>query len=107
VTLVPEGAEPSTPGAMRNISSGGVLYESDRPVALGRTVNILCRNRRDADQVLLPGRVVRIEKFETDAGERYEIGVLFDLVVEEQLEGVIEFLERFTAGGGDPPAGAQ
>jgi hypothetical protein len=50
---------------------------------------------------------VRIEKFETDAGERYEIGVLFDLVVEEQLEGVIEFLERFTAGGGDPSAGAQ
>ena len=26
-----------------------------------------------------------------------EIGILFDLVVEEQLEGIIEFLERFTA----------
>jgi Tfp pilus assembly protein PilZ len=106
VTLVPEGAEPSALGAMKNISSGGVLYESERPVALGRTVHILCRNRRDADQVLIPGRVVRIETFETDAGERYEIGVLFDLVVEEQLEGVIEFLERFTTHGGDPPAGA-
>ncbi len=106
VTLVPEGAEPSASGAMRNISSGGVLYESERPVEMGRTVHVLCRNRRAADQVLIPGRVVRIEKFETDAGERYEIGVLFDLVVEEQLEGVIEFLERFTAGGDDPPAAA-
>ena len=106
VTLVPEGAEPSAPGALRNISSGGVLYESEKPVALGRLVHILCRNRRDADQVLIPGRVVRLERFESDAGERYEIGVLFDLVVEEQLEGVIEFLERFTAAGEQPPEDA-
>ncbi len=51
--------------------------------------------------MLIPGHVVRIEKFETDAGARYEVGVLFDLVVEEQLEGVIEFLERFTSA---PPS---
>ena len=38
---------------------------------------------------------IRIEKFEDPSGDRYEIGVLFDLVVEEQLEGVIGFLERF------------
>lgn len=100
VTLEPEPQEPGRTGpktSMRNISSGGVLFESDRPVELGRNVQILCRNRRDAEAVTIPGRVVRIEKFEGETGERYEIGVLFDLVVEEQLEGVIEFFERFSA----------
>ena len=95
ITLIPEGSVSNAGGSMRNISSGGVLFESETPIALGRTVHILCRNRRESDQVLIPGRVVRIERFEAEAGERYEIGVLFDLVVEEQLEGVVEFLERF------------
>jgi diguanylate cyclase (GGDEF)-like protein len=99
VTLMPDDA--GAPPSIKNISSGGVLFESERPIELGRTVQILCRNRRETDQVVIPGRVVRIEKFDSTAGERYEIGILFDLVVEEQLEGVIEFLERFTA---EPPA---
>jgi len=85
---------------MKNISSGGVLFESDTPIDLGRTVQIVCRNRKESDQVVIPGRVVRVERFDAEGGERYEIGVLFDLVVEEQLEGVIDFLERFTA---EPP----
>jgi len=114
VTLIPEGAESSAPAAMKNISSGGVLFESDTPIELGRMVHILCRNRREADQVLIPGRVVRIERFESAASTRYEIGVLFDLVVEEQLEGVVEFLERFIShtdgpvedDGDDPPQGS-
>lgn len=101
VTLIPEGDRSSTPATMRNISSGGVLFESDQAIELGRTVQILVRNAREADQVLIPGQVVRIEKFEADDGARYEIGVLFDLVVEEQLEGVIDFLERFTAEPSD------
>lgn len=95
ITLVPEGAEAGPAASMKNISSGGVLFESDRAIDLGRTVQIRCRNRRDAAQVVIPGRVVRIEKFESDAGPRYEIGVLFDLMVEEQVEGVVQFLERF------------
>jgi diguanylate cyclase (GGDEF)-like protein len=96
VTLIPEGSERSAAGAMKNISSGGVLFDSDTPIELGRIVHILCRNRKESDQVLIPGRVVRIEKFDNEEGARYEVGVLFDLNVEEQLEGVIEFLERFT-----------
>jgi len=106
VTLIPEGSESSTPAAMRNISSGGVLFESDRPIELGRMVHILCRNRREADQVLIPGRVVRIESFESSGATRYEIGVLFDLVGEEQLEGVVEFLERFISGSDEPEDGS-
>jgi diguanylate cyclase (GGDEF)-like protein len=102
VTLTPEGSDQKAAASLKNISSGGVLFESATPIELGRTVHILCKNKRDADNVLIPGRVVRIEKFESDAAERYEIGVLFDLVVEEQLEGVIDFLERFSSEPADP-----
>lgn len=95
VSLVPEGDGAGSTGSMRNISSGGVLFESEQPVELGRMVEIHCKRPRDGSGVVIPGRVVRIEKFETDRGTRYEIGVLFDLVVEEQVEGVVRFLERF------------
>ncbi len=106
VTLLPEGSAPSMNGGLRNISAGGVLFESETPIPLGRTVQLQCRSRREPDEVLIPGRVVRIERFEGEAGARYEIGVLFDLVIEEQLEGVTEFLERFTAAGARPEEGA-
>ncbi|HET9482186.1 MAG TPA: diguanylate cyclase [Candidatus Polarisedimenticolia bacterium] len=108
VTLAPKGARGASelaPVSMKNISSGGVLFESAVPIEIGRGVQIACRNRRDSDEVLIPGRVVRIEAFEAEEGMRYEIGVLFDLVVEEQLEGVIDFLERFIAVGSAPAAG--
>jgi len=97
VTLLPEGDSSAALADMKNISSGGVLFESDRPMQLGRMVQIQCRNLQEGDEVLIPGRVVRIERFDVNGAERYEIGVLFDLVVEQQLEGVIGFLERFTA----------
>jgi diguanylate cyclase (GGDEF)-like protein len=102
VTLLPEGDTAAALADMKNISSGGVLFESDRPMQLGRMVQIQCRNLQEGEEVLIPGRVVRIERFDTEGAERYEIGVLFDLVVEQQLEGVIGFLERFIAGEETP-----
>jgi len=101
VTLGPEGAAPR--GSMRNISSGGILFESETPIELGRSVEVRCKNRRDGEKVAIPGKVVRIEAFESESGPRYEIGVLFDLVVEEQVDGVIDFLERLSGGGPDEP----
>lgn len=106
VSIMPEG-EASELAQMKNISSGGVLFESETPIELGRMVQIICHNRREGDEVLIPGRVVRIERFEGDEGERYEVGVLFDLVVEEQLEGVIGFLERFISTGDADPDNAE
>ncbi|HKY33084.1 MAG TPA: diguanylate cyclase [Candidatus Polarisedimenticolia bacterium] len=101
VSLVPDSAG-LPPATMKNISSGGVLFESPAPVELGRTVKVVCGGRNDAERVTIPGHVVRIERFEGESGPRYEIGVLFDLVVEEQLEGVIDFLERFISDSSDP-----
>jgi len=95
VTIMPEGETSDALADMKNISSGGVLFESERPIPLGRMVQIQCHNLKEDAEVLIPGRVVRLERFESEFGERYEIGVLFDLVVEEQLEGVIDFLEKF------------
>ncbi len=100
VTLLPEDAATKSPATMRNISSGGILFESDTPIELGRSVQILCRSKPHADQVQIPGRVARIERFEEEGGDRYEIGILFDLVVEEQVEGIIELLERLSAEAG-------
>lgn len=96
VSLGPEGAAPG--GTMKNISSGGILFESHESIELGRSVEIRCKNRRDGERVAIPGKVVRIEAFESEMGPRYEIGVLFDLVVEEQIDGVIDFLERLSSG---------
>ncbi|MFQ5700558.1 MAG: diguanylate cyclase [Acidobacteriota bacterium] len=107
VTLMPEGETTSSPAEMKNISSGGVLFESDRPIELGRMVQIAWSHERDSDQVVIPGRVVRIERFGDDKSQHYEIGVLFDLVVEEQIEGVIDFFERFIAPQGPPPPDAR
>ncbi len=98
VSLGPEDGGPR--GSLKNISSGGILFESETPIELGRSVDIRCKNRRDGEKVTIPGKVVRIEAFESAAGPRYEIGVLFDLVVEEQVDGVIDFLERLS--GGEP-----
>jgi len=95
VSLVPEGDGAHAVGSLKNISSGGVLFESREPIPLGRTVEICCRRPEDGSKVVIPGHVVRIEKFEADGEPRYEIGVLFDLLVEEQVEGVVRFLERF------------
>ena len=100
----PAGDGSGPTATLKNISAGGVLFESDRPIEIGRAVQIECRNRRESGSVVIPGHVVRIERFENGSGTRYEIGVLFDLVVEEQLEGVIEFLERFSAGPAQPAA---
>jgi diguanylate cyclase (GGDEF)-like protein len=105
VSLIPEGEAQQAPASMKNISSGGVLFESAEAVELGRTVHVICSSRRDSQQVLIPGRVVRVESFDAEEGTRYEIGVLFDLVVEEQLQGVVEFLERFTAGSASDSPG--
>jgi diguanylate cyclase (GGDEF)-like protein len=106
VSLAPEGEPRQAEAALRNISSGGVLFESAAPVELGRTVHVICHSRKAGDQVIIPGRVVRVERFDADGASRYEIGVLFDLVVEEQLEGVVDFLERFIAAPPSDPPGA-
>jgi diguanylate cyclase (GGDEF)-like protein len=105
VDLVPQGEARQAAASMKNISSGGVLFESATPVELGRTVHVICSSRKDGEKVLIPGKVVRVESFDGEEGARYEIGVLFDLVVEEQLEGVVDFLERFIAGTDETDGG--
>ncbi|MGH9870265.1 MAG: diguanylate cyclase [Candidatus Polarisedimenticolia bacterium] len=105
VAFVPEGEARQAPASMKNISSGGVLFDSATPLELGHTVQVICASRKDGEKVLIPGKVVRVESFDAEGGTRYEIGVLFDLVVEEQLEGVVDFLERFIAGTDEEPPG--
>jgi len=85
----PHGASPEP----RNISKSGLLFESERPYAIGEELVIICQDGRDAARVTLRARVVRIEEVEGQAG-RYEVGAAFLLEWEHQEAQVTEFLRR-------------
>jgi diguanylate cyclase (GGDEF)-like protein len=85
----PAGATPEP----RNISRSGLLFESDRPYAIGEEVVIVCQGGRDGARVTLRARVVRIEEVEGDPG-RFEVGAAFLLEWEHQEAEVTEFLRR-------------
>ena len=85
----PSGAAPEP----RNISKSGLLFESERPYAIGEELVIICQDGRDAARVTLRARVVRIEELEGQAG-RYEVGAAFLLEWEHQEAQVTEFLRR-------------
>ena len=82
---------------LRNISPQGVLLESDRSFEVGHEVNVICNNLREIDQVILPARVMRVERL--DDTSRYEIGLAFDLAWEHQVLEILEFLDRFRSLG--------
>lgn len=86
----------STGQIARNISPQGVLFESSRAFRVGQAVNVICNDLRRIDQVILPGRVVRLEEMEP-AGDarRYEVGLAFEVNWEHQVMEILEFLERY------------
>lgn len=92
-------AEPSDPGEEpgpsrpRNISKSGLLFESEKPYAIGQGVVIVCQDARDLGRLTLRGRVVRIEEVESQAG-RYEVGVAFVLEWQHQEAEITDFLRR-------------
>jgi diguanylate cyclase (GGDEF)-like protein len=76
----------------QNISAQGVLLRSSRAYPLGQPVSVICNNLRDVDQVVVQGRIVRVEELDgASADVSFEVGVAF----EHQLDEVLEFLERF------------
>jgi diguanylate cyclase (GGDEF)-like protein len=95
VSRAADGAPPAG-GALpepRDISRSGLLFESDRPYAVGEEVVIVCQDGRDGARVTLRARVVRLEEVEGSPG-RYEVGAAFLLEWEHQEAEVTEFLRR-------------
>jgi len=89
-------AEARTAQLARNISPQGVLFESPRPFRVGQTVSVICNDLQRIDQVILPGRVVRLEEMEDAAGaKRYEVGLAFEVNWEHQVMEILEFLQRY------------
>jgi len=89
-------ADASTAQIARNISPQGVLFESPRAFRVGQTVSVICNDLRRIDQVILPGRVVRLEEMEDEGGaKRYEIGLAFEVNWEHQVMEILEFLQRY------------
>ena len=76
----------------QNISAQGVLLLSSRAYPLGQPVSVICNNLRDVDQVVVQGRIVRVEELDGGSADpSFEVGIAF----EHQLDEVLEFLERF------------
>ena len=76
-----------------NISRSGLLFESDRPFAIGDELVIVCQDGRDQARVTLRARVVRMEEIEGQP-LRYEVGAVFLLEWDHQEAQVTEFLRR-------------
>ncbi len=97
ISVTPAGesdaADPAALPEPRNISKSGLLFESDRPYAIGEELIIVCQDGRDGARVTLRARVVRIEEIEGQPG-RYEVGAAFLLEWEHQEAQVTEFLRR-------------
>lgn len=86
----PAAAEQASP---RNISRGGLLFESDVPYATGVEILIICEDSQRGSRMTLPARVVRVEELEEPAG-RYEVGAAFLVEWEHQESEITEFLRR-------------
>jgi diguanylate cyclase (GGDEF)-like protein len=93
VTPAPPAEVPEGDSLARNISHGGVLFESAMPLAIGVEVTLQCEDGRRGARLTLPARVVRVEEIEDRPG-RYEVGAAFLVEWEHQEAAILEFLRR-------------
>lgn len=84
---------PAAEGRARNVSHGGLLFESEVPYAIGVDLRIVCEDERHGARLTLPARVVRVEAIEDRPG-RFEVGVAFLVEWEHQESAILEFLRR-------------
>jgi diguanylate cyclase (GGDEF)-like protein len=89
----PAGPVAAEPAAPRNISRGGLLFESEVPYAIGVEIAIVCEDERRSARMTLQARVVRVEEMEGAPG-RFEVGAAFLVEWEHQESEIIEFLRR-------------
>lgn len=93
VTPAPPAEASGGDALARNISHGGVLFESAMPLAIGVEVTLQCEDGRRGARLTLPARVVRVEEIEDRPG-RYEVGAAFLVEWEHQEAAILEFLRR-------------
>jgi len=93
VTPASPAETPRAEGRTRNISHGGLLFESDVPYAIGVDLSIVCEDERRGARLTLPARVVRVESIEERPGS-FEGGAAFLVEWEHQESAILEFLRR-------------
>lgn len=84
-------------GRVRNLSRNGLLFASPEPIEVGEDVEIRLESggHDGALRVLrLRGRVVRLEEAPSGEGERFDVGVAFDLDAGAGERELLEFLEQ-------------
>ena len=98
----------------RNLSRNGIIFGSPEVLEVGEEIEIRLLDSADSDEgsLRLRGTVVRLEQIpEQDqiagtavrgGGDRYEIGMAFDLDSGDADRDLLEFLERARGAGRGP-----
>ena len=87
----------SGPGRVHNLSRSGLLFASPEPIEVGEDVEIrfMSGGGEDAPHRVqtVRGRVVRLEEVPSGEGDRFEVGVAFDLGAGSGEQDLLDFLE--------------
>jgi diguanylate cyclase (GGDEF)-like protein len=89
----------------KNISRSGMLFDSEAAYPLGQQLELVCSNTnvQGGEQIILHGRVVRVEELEAAAPKPgYEIGVVFIFQWEHEESRLAEFLKREKVDSSQP-----
>jgi len=99
IRVIPDPSPPEeTPAAApRNISRGGLLFESSRPYELAQQVLLDLCEPDGTQAIRVRGRVVRLEEIETGGGPAgFEVGVAFHFDWEHEEQDFLSFFERWS-----------
>ncbi len=99
IRVIPDPSPPEeTPAAApRNISRGGLLFESSRPYELAQQVLLDLCEPDGTQAIRVRGRVVRLEEIETSGGPAgFEVGVAFHFDWEHEEQDFLSFFERWS-----------
>ncbi len=107
-----EGQDDLKMSNLKNISGGGVLFESDSVLPVGTLLKMKLKIpgwqkhkteflKHDRDSTIEPlvalGHVVRVEEMED--GKNYEIGVFFECVDDDHRNALIKYIEELKESG--------
>ncbi len=81
----------------KNISKGGILFESSEPLPLGEEVKIVIQSLHSRKKMEIFGRVMRLEEvLYSDGRKGYDIGVAFMTDSEKDQRELIDFFAKHT-----------
>ena len=79
----------------KNISKGGILFETSEMLEVGEEIKIIVKSLRDKKKIEIRGRVMRLEEvINSDGRKGYDVGVAF---VSDSAQDQREFISFFAS----------